>query len=126
VDINDLKKINDLYGHEAGDEYIKGCARIICDMVPYSPVYRIGGDEFVAIMQGTDYVQYEQRAEQIRERFERAFTNKTVSPWLRFSAAVGVAVNTDEDVSFDAVFKRADEVMYRLKREFKEHNGSYR
>ena len=54
-DINDLKQVNDLYGHQAGDKYIKdGCA-IICNTFKHSPVFRIGGDEFAVVIQGSDY-----------------------------------------------------------------------
>lgn len=42
-------------GHQAGDEYIIGACRIICNKFKHSPVFRIGGDEFVAISEGEDY-----------------------------------------------------------------------
>ena len=54
-DINSLKMINDTEGHRAGDEYIKACCTLICRTYQHSPVYRIGGDEFVVILQGDDY-----------------------------------------------------------------------
>ena len=126
VDINDLKKINDMYGHERGDEYIRGCSHIVCDVLTHSPVFRIGGDEFVAILQGTDYVQREQKLTEIRKMFEKAFLDVDADPWHRYSAAVGIAEYTFEDASVESVFKRADESMYRLKKEFKEMYGSYR
>lgn len=54
-DVNNLKAVNDLYGHKEGDAYIKrACARI-CGVFSHSPVFRIGGDEFVAILSGEDY-----------------------------------------------------------------------
>ena len=49
-DINNLKMINDNLGHELGDEYIKNCCKLICTVFKHSPVFRIGGDEFVAIV----------------------------------------------------------------------------
>ncbi|MBQ5423407.1 MAG: GGDEF domain-containing protein, partial [Clostridiales bacterium] len=54
-DINDLKKINDTRGHAYGNEAIQGASRLICDVYKHSPVFRIGGDEFVVILKGTDY-----------------------------------------------------------------------
>jgi GGDEF domain-containing protein len=51
-DLNDLKHINDRYGHERGDEYIVNCCRLICQVFKHSPVFRIGGDEFVALLRG--------------------------------------------------------------------------
>ena len=54
-DLNNLKQINDTYGHEAGDLYIKRCCKVICSFFKYSPVFRIGGDEFVVLLQNEDY-----------------------------------------------------------------------
>ena len=55
VDLNNLKKINDNYGHENGNHYIIGACKIIGDVYRHSPVYRVGGDEFVVVLQGDDY-----------------------------------------------------------------------
>lgn len=41
-----LDCLNDTYGHTAGDNYIKGCCKVICQIYKHSPVFRIGGDEF--------------------------------------------------------------------------------
>jgi diguanylate cyclase (GGDEF)-like protein len=54
-DVNGLKKINDTQGHKAGDEYIRRACTMICDVFCHSPVYRVGGDEFVAILKDRDY-----------------------------------------------------------------------
>ena len=55
LDVNDLKVINDTKGHEAGDTCICDACEIICRTFKRSPVYRIGGDEFVVISQNEDY-----------------------------------------------------------------------
>ena len=55
VDMNRLKDINDSCGHKAGDQYIRGCCRMVCEVFKHSPVYRIGGDEFIVVLQGHDY-----------------------------------------------------------------------
>ena len=55
IDLNHLKIVNDTYGHEKGDQYIVGSCKIISDIYKHSPVYRIGGDEFVIILQVEDY-----------------------------------------------------------------------
>ena len=54
-DINDLKVTNDQFGHNAGDKLIIRSARLICSQFKRSPVYRIGGDEFVVILENADY-----------------------------------------------------------------------
>ena len=55
-DVNGLKVINDTLGHKAGDEYIQKASRMICDIFQHSPVYRTGGDEFVVVLHGRDYL----------------------------------------------------------------------
>ena len=54
-DVNNLKTVNDTLGHKAGDRWIKGASYMICSVFKRSPVFRIGGDEFVVILQGQDY-----------------------------------------------------------------------
>jgi diguanylate cyclase (GGDEF)-like protein len=55
LDVNDLKKINDTAGHQAGDDCLRQACRIICKTFKHSPVFRIGGDEFAVLSQGEDY-----------------------------------------------------------------------
>jgi diguanylate cyclase (GGDEF)-like protein len=54
-DINDLKKVNDLHGHKEGDACIRAACKKICTIFDHSPVFRVGGDEFIAILSGEDY-----------------------------------------------------------------------
>ncbi len=54
-DCNNLKMINDRYGHDKGDVYLKSTCRLICDVYDHSPVFRIGGDEFAVVLQNGDY-----------------------------------------------------------------------
>ena len=53
-DANDLKLINDRYGHKRGDSYLLGVVEMIQDCFPGCQVYRIGGDEFVVVLEGKD------------------------------------------------------------------------
>ena len=126
IDINNLKQVNDAYGHKAGDEYIKGCCHIVCDTLKHSPVFRIGGDEFVAILSNEDFDSREQRYSELEQRFKWSFENESEKPWRRFSASIGMSVPSENDKSTLEVFNRADEAMYANKTEFKEKHGSYR
>ena len=54
-DINDLKTVNDQYGHNEGDICIQNCSSKICNIFSHSPVFRIGGDEFMVFLSGQDY-----------------------------------------------------------------------
>lgn len=126
VDLNDLKRINDDYGHKAGDLYIKGCCHMICSAFKHSPVFRIGGDEFVVTLEGEDFVNRVQISENLRSAYMESFGRTDLDPWLRYSAAVGLAENASDDNTYDLVFKRADKAMYDQKKHFKEKFGSYR
>ena len=123
ADMNSLKQINDVYGHKAGDFYIKGCCRMICETFKRSPIFRIGGDEFAVILQGHDYEERYERVKTLRSEFERTFVQQDTDPWLRYSAAVGMAEHASDDNSFELVFKRADKAMYEDKKQFKSKYG---
>ncbi|MBR1750941.1 MAG: GGDEF domain-containing protein [Ruminococcus sp.] len=113
-DVNELKTINDTLGHEVGDEYIKSACRIICRQFDHSPVFRIGGDEFVAILKGGDYAKREELVSAFRETIENNVENGSVV------VASGLAVyDSSTDSSYNDVFKRADESMYEQKRALK-------
>ncbi len=123
VDINNLKQINDKYGHKSGDLYIKGCCKMICDAFKHSPVYRIGGDEFVAVLFGKDYENRKEICEKLKEDFRKSYEQDGLSPWLRYSAAVGMAESAADDNTTELVFKRADKSMYADKAKFKDQYG---
>lgn len=119
-DINGLKETNDTLGHQAGDEYIKSGCNMICNIFSHSPVYRIGGDEFVVVIQGQDY----ERLDSLIERMEAI--NVANSLEKKVTVAIGVSKNMTDTYISD-IFKRADEKMYknkaRMKREYVENQS---
>ena len=125
MDANNLKMINDNFGHDAGDEYLKGCCEILCDTFAHSPVFRIGGDEFAVILKGRDYTGRQELFKQIKEKFRTIWEEKKDDPVHRYSAALGMADSTICDSTRETI-KTADDAMYADKKKFKEENGSYR
>ena len=123
VDMNKLKDINDSCGHKAGDQYIRGCCRLVCEVFKHSPVYRIGGDEFIVVLQGHDYKERQALVDELREKFDKKYNQTELKPWFRYSAAVGMAENASYDTTADPVFKRADEAMYEDKKRFRRKYG---
>ncbi|MBR1635818.1 MAG: diguanylate cyclase [Lachnospiraceae bacterium] len=120
VDINYLKRVNDTYGHNRGNEYILGICGIICSLFGKENVYRIGGDEFVVVISGNNYYKRDELEESLIKLLGKAEHDDTVSPWRRYSASVGMAVyNSEKDTNVDSVFKRADARMYKRKTESK-------
>ena len=112
--MNDLKRLNDTYGHEQGNVAIKKTCSLICDVFAHSPVYRFGGDEFVVVIKDRDYDSIEERITQ----FDEAAKAMKGEPWERVNAAIGYALYNGEDTVID-VFRRADHIMYERKKKMK-------
>ena len=118
-DLNNLKIINDTFGHDAGDTYIINCCKLICDIFKHSPVYRIGGDEFVAVLQSDDYDNLELIKRSILNTCVEEMT-KAVPLSQKRSFAAGFAIfDSAHDHCFANVMKRADVEMYENKKMLK-------
>ena len=76
-------------------------------------------NEFVAILEGHDYENRIALTEKLKSDFTTSFEQEDRDPWLRFSAAVGMAENASDDTTYELVFKRADKAMYDDKAAFK-------
>ena len=118
-DCNDLKVINDRYGHDKGDLYLKRACATICQVFSHSPVFRIGGDEFAAILRKREY----ERRDELLEQFDQCcYDLRAVGrePWERIHVARGMAVyDPKQDECVEDVVRRADRLMYENKREQK-------
>ena len=116
VDVNYLKKINDTYGHERGNIYLLNASRLICSVFGAEHVYRIGGDEFVVILEDEKVSLSKYFVTQFKAEMERKNSNASSEPWEKVSAAVGLAnYRAGVDKTADEVFKRADAEMYSNK-----------
>ncbi len=117
VDINDLKMINDVYGHRHGDDYLRTCCQMVCHVFEHSPVFRVGGDEFVVLLEHGDLEGIDELLAQLEERMARSMDEQ--EPWERVSMAKGFARSQDGDTKTEDVFHRADVAMYSDKRRMK-------
>ena len=109
-DVNGLKTVNDTLGHHAGDQLILSATRIICETFKHSPVFRVGGDEFVALLHGQDYERQQALLAEMAARNESS----------RQTGGVIIACGSStwdpaRDARFEAVFDRADTAMYSNK-----------
>ena len=123
-DCDDLKAVNDQYGHDKGDIYLKTSCRLICRVFRHSPVFRIGGDEFAVLFQNEDY---RDRNELIRlfGMEEKKISEGSVPPWEQVHVTMGIAAydpRLDRSV-FDTI-RRADKDMYARKRKRKGEKDS--
>ncbi len=113
-DLNDLKKVNDTKGHDAGDQYIKSASSLICNFFKHSPVYRIGGDEFVVFLSGEDY----NNRNSILVNF-----NNIIEDNLETGGVVIALGYADYEAlpekDYMRLFEQADKMMYQRKQELK-------
>ena len=120
IDLNDLKLINDEFGHDSGNISLIKLAKLICDSFKHSIVYRVGGDEFVAILKDEDFKNSSKIIEDFRKKIYEISKDEGLSFPERISAAIGYAeYDKKNDYSVDDTFKRADKNMYLNKHEMK-------
>ena len=118
IDLDQFKQINDHMGHQAGDEALEVFGDSLLKLFrPQDIVGRIGGDEFVALMKNTcDPKLVARRAALICETVRQT---RLQSPTLALTCSIGVAMCPDHGHTYDALFAKADEQLYRIKREGK-------
>ena len=110
IDVNNLKIANDTYGHEYGNELIITAAKQIIRCFGGENVYRIGGDEFVVLLQDKSY----EECMELQRMFEQM--ESISSKGSMVSAAIGFAIyNPEEDSGYEDVFRNADARMYEKK-----------
>ena len=120
-DVNGLKRVNDTLGHKAGDEYIRSACEMLCAFYKHSPVFRVGGDEFVVFLHGRDFESRAALLADINAQIEENLAEGKVV------ASLGMAEFAPEtDRTFHEVFKRADGLMYQRKMQLKAMGAAVR
>jgi diguanylate cyclase (GGDEF)-like protein len=120
-DLNNLKYCNDNLGHATGDEYIIESANMIQRVFgAIGQCYRIGGDEFCAVIRNGTQLNIGKYLERLREEQEN-YNEQSDS--LKIHIAVGYAIHEDSDVDMEETRSRADVLMYRNKKQLKENGG---
>ena len=124
IDLNNLKVINDTYGHELGNVAIVKLCRQICYIFKNSPVFRIGGDEFVVLLEDEDLADFDNLIGKFKQSMISFENDMKVEPLERITAAIGVGIYDSKiDSSFLDVFNRADKDMYSCKKEMHEKSN---
>lgn len=112
-DVDGLKIVNDSLGHKRGDELLKATARIISMAFGFEQrVCRIGGDEFALILSEGDEAVFEAACQQVREGVASYNRQEPVVP---INLSMGYAVSRTDPIEMNAVFREADNRMYREK-----------
>lgn len=112
LDVNNLKMINDTFGHQTGDQCLRDISSLVRGIFKDSPVFRVGGDEFVVIARDADYACISQRLAEVDEYNRNAVQSGGVA------VAFGMA-KYEDDACVAAVFERADHNMYECKSNMK-------
>jgi diguanylate cyclase (GGDEF)-like protein len=115
IDLDDFKKVNDRYGHQAGDIYLQEAAlRMKRQLRPGDMLARLGGDEFAVLV---SEVRSRADAEEIMLRLERCFDEPfaTGECTLHGSASLGIALYPEDATTKDGLLSAADEAMYVCK-----------
>ncbi|MCR4989971.1 MAG: GGDEF domain-containing protein [Lachnospiraceae bacterium] len=116
VDLNFLKKTNDTYGHEKGNISIRRLCMLVCEVFEHSPVFRIGGDEFIVVLKNRDYRNVDNLIEDFNNHLTTYQNDDTLQPWEKISAAIGYyKFDKTVDKTVEDVFKKADKAMYDRK-----------
>ena len=119
LDLNDLKETNDKYGHAVGNQLIISAAKLISNIFKRSPVFRIGGDEFLVVLQNRDLESCEELFAQLEQHCKNTYVEEG-SVKIPVSIAKGfVRFDPGKDMHFADVFKRADDAMYENKAKLK-------
>jgi diguanylate cyclase (GGDEF)-like protein len=116
-DIDHFKRINDDYGHGGGDRVLGAVAAVVCPHLRASDrIGRIGGEEFLVVLPGTSIREAQMIAERLRTTIESA-TWAGLRTDARVTASFGVAERCAEDHAAGSLLKRADDALYRAKRQ---------
>lgn len=113
IDVNNMKAVNDAFGHEKGDQILKAAASILRQSLRNSEILaRVGGDEFVAVLMGTDKEIGQRIIERIKSRLVQ-YNSENKTTHLSFS--MGMATSHSSETSLQELLKTADDMMYRDK-----------
>jgi len=112
VDLDNLKQINDEYGHDTGDQCIIGFARLLSEQVgPHARIGRIGGDEFIVVFTALNL----DRCEQLMALFQQALSEENISEHnLVLSSSIGMAESRMHETT-RSLLKKADRALYYSK-----------
>nr|WP_321513690.1 diguanylate cyclase [uncultured Pseudodesulfovibrio sp.] len=115
LDIDHFKKINDTYGHPAGDDILKALvARSKATLRTTDAFGRVGGEEFMAVLTQTDITAGENTAERLRQLIEQE-TVTTHDHSVSYTISIGITEIHKDDATIETLLKRADDALYKAK-----------
>lgn len=117
LDLDHFKKVNDTYGHQAGDQLLKHFVQTLQQILNKSDIFaRIGGEEFAILLSQTNSDDAYILAEKIRQKIEHDFITY-YGQQIYVTTSIGISENKENDTEFENIFSRADIALYQAKRE---------
>lgn len=110
LDLDNFKAVNDTYGHQQGDQYLRELGRILA-AVPKAKPFRFGGDEFCLLFRGKTVPEVKQACREIQDAFKKSGSNRHLRP---LSISFGAAV-FEKGFTAAELMGRADEALYQAK-----------
>ncbi|WP_210167013.1 sensor domain-containing diguanylate cyclase [Rhizobium acidisoli] len=119
LDVDHFKRVNDTYGHSAGDAALKMLTQSIQAVIEADPslnatLARVGGEEFMILLPGMAPEAVHETCEQIRLEIERRHVLSTAGTF-QITVSIGVAWRNEMDSSFDILYSKADSALYEAK-----------
>ncbi|OVE65829.1 GGDEF domain-containing protein [Clostridium diolis] len=116
IDIDFFKKINDTYGHNAGDTILKSLALILLDTCrTYDVVSRMGGEEFSVILLDCSDSEAVKIAERLREKIEENDFYISDNNFIKITISIGIASYPNTTTQIDNLLEMADTALYQAK-----------
>jgi len=127
IDIDNFKKINDTWGHVAGDDVLRKAGQLLKASKRDGEILaRFGGEEFVLCLFNTNRESSERAAERFRSLVGSHDFSSPLYPALRITVSIGLAIYPQEAIeSIDDLLRAADKAMYRSKAEGKDRVTTY-
>ena len=126
LDLDDFKKVNDIYGHITGDAVLSGVGVMLKEVFSEEDIIaRVGGDEFVALISGRESTDLaEEKARVILEKIRTIPAAELMAEPL--SVSIGIAVCPRDGGAFQELYAAADQAMYGIKKNAKGGFAFYR
>lgn len=120
IDIDDFKRINDTFGHTVGDMVISDIAMLIQQQfLEQDIVGRVGGDEFIVLAKNTSMEKAREKAQKLCENVRKRISGDGAE--IVVTLSVGVSVAGQDGADYNDLFERADQAMYHIKKNGKNH-----
>ncbi len=114
MDLDNFKEINDIYGHQAGDEYLKSLADALTDFLPGALIARLGGDEFVVFLKNCDNTNQISNVALSILKIIKDVNHSRITAF-NTSGSIGIALYPSYGKDFDTLYHNADVALYEVK-----------